>query len=176
MSTGRPRKTAFYQIGPLEWLPRRNFTTFFSTGRTLYCVLSIGSHLGGHFTTFFLLDRWSSGDVIVFYRQQEPQRWYFCCVLFFASNIRLMSPSVGPLPRVVLETCTINTATVSKIIYVRPSSESRGLPYTMAETATKPKLLLKRGLFHASAGQIISSAVIKTLQKFSTVPNSQQPL
>lgn len=85
----------------------------------MFCP-SVG-YLGGHFTTFFLLDRWSSGDVIVFYLQQGPQRWYFCCVLFFVSNIRLMSPSVGPLSHVVLETCTINTATVSKIIYVRPS-------------------------------------------------------
>lgn len=95
------------------------------------------------------------------------------CFLFPTLGV---SPSVGPLSRVVLETCTINTATVSKIVYVGPSSESRGLPYAVAETATKPKLLLKRGLFHASAGQIISSTVIKTLQKFSTVPNSQQPL
>lgn len=49
----------------------------------------------------------------MFYLQQRPQRWYF------VSNIMQMSPSVGPLSRVVLETCTINTATVSKIIYVR---------------------------------------------------------
>lgn len=46
----------------------------------------------------------------------------------------------------------------------------------VAEIATKAKLFLKRGLFHASAEQIISSTVIKTLQKFPTVPNSQQPL
>lgn len=83
MSPGRPRRMALYQIGLLEWLPRRNFTTFFPPEGhfTVFCP-SVG-HLRGHFTTFFPLDKWSSGDIIMFYLQQGPQRRYFYRVLFF---------------------------------------------------------------------------------------------
>lgn len=131
---GHP-KGELNHICPLEGQGRRHFIRlvhyngslegilppFFPTGRTLYCVLSIG---WAPWRALHHILSTSSGDIIMFYLQQGPQRWYFCCAWFFVSNIRLMSPSVGPLPRVVLETCIINIATVSKIIYVRPSSES----------------------------------------------------
>lgn len=86
---------------------------------TVFCP-SVG-HLGGLFTTFFLL---LVGTSSCFIYNRGLKDGISAVRGFFVSNIRLMSPSVGPLPRVVLETCIINIATVSKIIYVRPSSES----------------------------------------------------
>lgn len=105
MSTGRPRKTALYQIGPLQWLPRRNFTTCFSTGTTLYCVLSV-SRAPWRALRHIL----STGQMVWWGRHHVLSTTGASKMVLLLCNIRLLSPSVGPLPRVVLEACIINNS------------------------------------------------------------------